>query len=313
VTKISYCIPCYRSANTIETVINEIIAETAKLGDYDYEIVLADDNSPDNVFEVICKCAERDKNIKAVQFARNFGQQAGLIATARYATGDIVVFLDDDGQCPMNRITELIAPLENGYDISMAKYGGKTQSWFKNLGSKINDATEVVMTNKPKGLYASNFLAVKKFVVDEMCNYSGPYPYFTGLLLRISNKAVNVDMEDRNRLEGGTTYTFRKLVSTWINGFTNFSIKPLRFATVIGSLLSFGGLVEVIVLIFQKLIRDDITDGWTSIMCAILIIGGLVLVVLGIIGEYIGRIYMTINETPQYSIRNSVNIPDLHK
>lgn len=306
--KISYCIPCYRSAHTIETVIDEIILETSKLEDYDYEIVLADDNSPDDVFDVIKKRALDDSRIKAIQFARNFGQQAGLIATARYATGDIIVFLDDDGQCPMNRISDLIQPLYNGYDISMAKYVVKKQSWFKNFGSKINDITEEIMTNKPKGLYASNFVAVKKFVIDEMSKYSGPYPYITGLLLRISNKATNVLLEDRSRLEGGTTYTLRKLISTWLNGFTNFSIKPLRIATYMGVITSVVGFIYAIFIVLQRLIFHDITDGWSSIMCILLILGGIILMVLGIIGEYVGRIYMSINETPQYSICDKINI-----
>lgn len=305
---ISFCIPCYRSEHTIEKVIDEIILEISNLSDYDYEIIMADDNSPDNVFEVISKRAVSDEKIKAIQFARNFGQQAGLIATSRYATGDIVVFLDDDGQCPVNKLKELIDPLLHGYDISMAKYITKKQSWFKNFGSKLNDITEEIMTSKPKGLYASNFVAVKKFVIDEMGKYSGPYPYFTGLLLRISNKATNVIMEDRSRLEGGTTYTLRKLISTWLNGFTNFSIKPLRISTYMGLITSFLGFLYAIYIVIQRLAFNDITDGWSSIMCILLILGGLILGVLGIIGEYVGRIYMSINDTPQYTIRNSINI-----
>lgn len=305
---ISFCIPCYRSEHTIEKVIDEIIVEVNNLYDYDYEIIMADDNSPDNVFEVICNRATEDNRIKALQFARNFGQQAGLIATSRYATGDIVVFLDDDGQCPMNHLKELIEPLFNGYDIAMAKYITKKQSWFKNFGSKVNDITEEIMTNKPKGLYASNFVAVKKFVIDEMGKYSGPYPYFTGLLLRISNNATNVVMEDRSRLEGSTTYTFRKLISTWLNGFTNFSIKPLRISIYMGLITSLLGFLYAIYIVIQRLAFNDITDGWSSIMCILLILGGLILGVLGIIGEYVGRIYMSINDTPQYTIRNSVNI-----
>jgi len=308
VRKISYCIPCYRSQNTVGNVIDEIIRETNKLGDFDYEIICVDDNSPDDVYGVLTKIARENCRVKVVRFAKNFGQQAGLIAAIGKATGDIVVTLDDDGQCPMDHISELIAPLDEGYDISMAKYEHKKQSLFKNFGSKVNDWTEVIMTNKPKGLYMSNFTAMTGFVARQISMYDGPYPSITGLLMRISTKATNVIMKDRERMEGGSTYTLSKLISVWLSGFTTFSIKPLRIATYFGSIIALAGLIYTIVIIITRIVYNDTTEGWSSIMCVLLIIGGITLFVLGIIGEYIGRIYMSINRTPQYIIKDTINL-----
>lgn len=308
VEKISFVIPCYRSECTIKKVIDEIICVVRKIDETDYEIIAVDDNSPDSVFEVLRKIAAEDKKIKAIRLAKNFGQHSGMMAGLHFATGNICVFVDDDGQCPIDKLEELIAPLHTSWDVSIAKYRKKKQSIFKNMGSVFNEIVANLLIDKPKNIRMGNFMAFKKYVADELTRYDGPYPYVSGLLFRSSAKIINVSMEERHRLEGGTTYTFRKLVALWLNGFTAFSIKPLRFATIVGGVFSISGIVYAFVIIVRKFIHPLIAIGWSSTVSIVLILGGFTLFVLGIIGEYIGRIYMSINGTPQYVIRDKVNI-----
>lgn len=278
------------------------------MDEIDYEIIAVDDNSPDRVFEVLRQIAKGDEKIKAVRLAKNFGQHSGMLAGLYYSTGDICVFLDDDGQCPIDKLNELIVPLHKDWDIAIAKYRVKKQSLFKNLGSIFNEVVANLLIDKPKDIRMGNFIALKKYVADELVQYRGPYPYISGLLFRSSARVINVPMEERHRLEGGTTYTFRKLVALWLNSFTAFSIKPLRFATIVGGVFSMGGIIFAAYVIIRKIVYPVIAIGWSSTMSVILILGGLILFVLGIIGEYIGRIYMSINGAPQYVIRESVNI-----
>lgn len=308
--KISFVIPCYRSEKTIGRVISEIINVVSNMDKTDYEIIAVDDNSPDRVFKVLGGIAKNDKKVKVVRLAKNFGQHAGMLAGLHFATGNICVFLDDDGQCPIDKLEELISPLYNDWDVAIAEYGIKKQSLFKNLGSIFNEIVANILIDKPKDIRMGNFIALKKYVAEELVYYSGPYPYVSGLLFRSSARVINVPMEERYRLEGGTTYTFRKLVALWLNSFTAFSIKPLRFATFIGSMFSVFGILFAVYVIIKKIRNPLITVGWSSTMSVILILGGLILFVLGIIGEYIGRIYMSINRTPQYVIRERINIED---
>ncbi|WP_407397703.1 glycosyltransferase [Anaerovibrio sp.] len=309
--EISFIIPCYRSEMTIGPVIDEIVQATAEMAVSTYEIICVVDCSPDNVYGKLLEIGKKNPNVKAIRFAKNFGQHAGMIAGVQCANGDICVFLDDDGQCPMDKLQDLLAPLQNGFDISIAEYGKmKKQSLFKNVGSLFNEIMANLLIDKPKDIQMGNFMAFKKFVAKEISRYSGPYPYISGLLFRTSAKVINVPMEERARMQGGTTYTFGKLVALWVSSFTAFSIKPLRFATMIGlgSAVLGGGFA--IVTVVRKLLNPLIAVGWSSVIALMLIIGGLILFVLGIMGEYLGRIYMSITETPQYVIAEKYNFDD---
>lgn len=306
--EISFIIPCYKSAGTIKKVIGEISETVERMAVNDYEIIAVDDCSPDNVFDVLKQVGHDNSRIKALRFSKNFGQHSGMIAGVQHSKGSICVFLDDDGQCPIDHLTELLTPLNDGFDVSIAEYGRKKQSLFKNVGSSFNELVANILTDKPKHIQMGNFMAFKRFVADEMARYSGPYPYISGLMFRTSIRIINVPMQERTRMEGETTYTFRKLVSLWIDSFTAFSMKPLRAATIAGLGASFLGVALAIFTITRKIIRPSIAAGWSSIIAIMLLIGGLILFVLGIIGEYIGRIYMTVNETPQYVIAEKYNI-----
>ena len=281
-----------------------------KMAVTNYEIICIIDYSPDNVYEKLLLLGKNNNKVKSIRFAKNFGQHAGMIAGVKHSCGDICVFLDDDGQCPMDKLGDLITPLHNGYDIAIAAYGKKKQSLFKNMGSVFNEVMANILIDKPKDIQMGNFMAIKRFVAEEISRYNGPYPYISGLLFRTSAKVINVPMEERERMLGGTTYTFKKLVLLWLSSFTAFSIKPLRLATMIGMGAAGMGGVLTVVTILRKIFNPQIAMGWSSVIAIMLVLGGLILFVLGIIGEYLGRIYMSVNETPQYVIAEKYNFEE---
>ncbi len=308
---LSFIIPCYRSEKTISRVVEEIVEVVSRKSDeYDYEIITVNDASPDNVLTVLKGLAEKNKRIKVVDLAINSGQQAAMMAGMSFMSGDYAVFLDDDFQCPTDHLWELMEPLYNGADVSCAKYGYKSETLFRNFGSWLNDLMYRSLLNKPKSLQLSNFVAVKRFVVDKMLEYKNPYPYVDGLLLRTTSKIVNVPMHDRKRLEGKSNYTLSKLIRLVINGFTTFSIKPLRVATICGTTCSIAGFIFMLYIVISKIVRTDIDAGYSSIMASLLFIGGFIMLLLGMIGEYIGRIYISINSSPQYVVRDTLNIEE---
>lgn len=310
--KFSFCIPCYRSQNTISIVINEIQSMFSKSNvKYDYEIICAVDGSPDNVFQVLSELAKYNKKIKVINFSKNFGQASAQIATFSYVEGDYIVCLDDDGQCPLDKLWDLFEPIKNGKDVSFAKYPSKTQSAFKNFGSKINKLMMKSMLDVPKNFESSNFFIMKRFIVDEIKKYSNPYPYLEGLLSQNTKNYGFVEIDERERISGSTGYTFSKLISLWFNGLTNFSIKPLRISSLIGIFCAIIGFCFGIFTIVRKLLYFNSIDvGWSSIVSIILFIGGLIMLMLGMIGEYIGRIYISINNTPQYVVKETINIDE---
>ena len=309
--KISFAIPCYRSAKTIVPVVDEIIETMSQRQDLDYEIVLTNDCSPDNVFNVIREMAASNKRIKAINLAHNMGQHAALMASYSVCKGDLIVSMDDDGQSPIDCLWKLLEPIfEGNADVAIADFGYRKESAFRNFGSKINDKMAGMMLEKPDALKLSSFFAMKKFVKDEILRYKGPYPYVAGLVLRATQNIVNVKISDRERLEGRSGYTMRKLLGLFFNGFTSFSIKPLRFATIIGTVIGTVSFIAMVFILINKLIHPEVALGWSSIISVILFIGGLIMIMLGILGEYIGRIYICINNSPQYVIKETLNIND---
>ncbi len=307
--KLSFVIPCYNSEKTIKDVVNSIKKELESKYLSDYEIILVNDFSKDNTSAVIENLAQNDQKIVAINFSKNFGQHSALMAGFRNSTGDIIIYLDDDGQCPVDKVFELIEPLKNGFDISIADYGKKKQSKFKNFGSKVNDIMAEHLINKPKELKLSNFAAMKRFVVDEITKYKNCYPYIAGLMLRTTSNIANVKMEENERQSGSTNYTLRKLLSLWLNGFTSFSVKPLRVTTIIGILFALVGFIFGLYTIINKLfINNDVALGYSTIVALLTFFNGVTLMVLGMIGEYIGRIFISLNKSPQYVIKNSINL-----
>lgn len=306
--KISFIIPCYRSADTVGTVITEIEQTLCNQPQYEYEIIAVNDQSPDSVYDVLSALAVNKQYLKVIDLAKNQGKHAALMAGYAYATGDIIVSLDDDGQCPLDHLWELLKPLDEGYDIAIAKYPQKKQSAFKNFGSKVNALMSQVLIGKPKDLYLSNFAAMKRFVCEEIVRYKHAYPYVDGLILRTTTNICNVPMEERERISGSTGYTFIKSLKLWLNGFTAFSVKPLRIASLAGLCCTGIGVLYGVYIIIRKMLNPAVPAGYSSIMAVLLFIGGMIMLMLGMIGEYIGRIYISINNSPQYVIRRTINL-----
>lgn len=303
---ISFLIPCYRSEATLSAVVREIKDTMAEMAQYDFEIVLINDCSPDNTFDVIKRLCAEDPRITGISLSKNFGQHAALMAGMRRAQGDIVVCLDDDGQTPANEVGKLLAEIEAGRDAVYASYANKQHSLFRRFGSRLNNSMASALLGKPPRLQVTSYFAVTRFVVDEILRYTNPYPYVIGLVLRATNNISNVEVPHKSRETGKSGYTFTKLVSLWINGFTTFSVKPLRIATVIGTLFAAAGFIFSIVTMIRKLINNSIQAGWPSMICTIMIASGLPMLMIGLVGEYIGRVYISINQSPQYVVREVV-------
>lgn len=305
-SKLSFVIPCYGSETTIEIVVKELIETVKTRPKYDYEIILVNDCSPDNVWESIRSLALRDPHITGICLAKNFGQHSALMAGYRACTGDYIISLDDDGQTPASELFALVDKLKEGWDVVYASYEHKMHSRFRNFGTWMNERMTESLLGKPKGLKVTSYFIMRRFIADEILRYRNAYPYIEGLIFRATRHITNVPVTHHNRMVGESGYTFRKLLSLWFNGFTAFSVKPLRIATVCGTCSAFAGFLYGLSVIIRKLVDPTIEMGWSSIIASIFFLGGLILVMLGLIGEYIGRIYISINSAPQYTIREIV-------
>ena len=306
--RLSFVIPCYGSEKTISHVIEELISIIEN--DTQYEIICVNDCSPDGVYEVLVKLAEKNKNLKIVNLAKNFGQHSALMAGLRYTSGDIIVCMDDDGQTDPKYCYELINSLNENTDIVYAKYISKKESPFRLFGSWTAKKMGQWLCSIPKNIELNSYFACKRFVVNEVIRYENAYPYLAGLIFRASKKVVNVDIPHHEREIGKSGYSLKKLISLWMNGFTAFSVKPLRIATVIGGITAVVGFLYAIYTIINKILHPDLPMGYSSLMCVLLFIGGMMMLMLGLIGEYVGRIYICLNKAPQYVVRNTINIKD---
>lgn len=301
--KLSFVIPCYGSENTIEQVISEIEEVMKQRPEFDYEIIAVNDHSPDNVLSVLKRLVLTHEELLVADLAQNVGKHAAVMAGYSFVTGDYVVGLDDDGQCPMSELWKLYDALGTDYDTAMANYPIKKQSAFKNFGSKVNSWMSEILLGKPKNVKFENFGITRRYVIDEILKYKNPYPYLEGLTLRTTKRITNVVMDERERFAGKGNFTFWRSLSLWLNGFTAFSVKPLRIASILGVLVAVIGVVTGIVLVIRKILNPDILMGYSSTMAVMLFLGGMLMMMLGLIGEYLGRIYICINDSPQYVIR----------
>ena len=302
--KLSFVIPCFRSENTIGTVVQEIHDTVATRPNTDYEIVLVNDCSPDGVWNVIKQLAATDNRIKGICLAKNFGQHSALMAGYAQATGEYVVSLDDDGQTPASETFKLVDKLEEGFDVVYGYYQHSAQHLFRRLGTWVNKKMAENIIGQPRTLRTTSFFIMRKFIVDEIVRYPHSFAYISGLIFRATKNLGNVEVQHRRRLEGESGYTIAGLIGLWINGFTAFSVKPLRAATFIGLLCAVVGFAAGLFVVYKKLMFPEVPVGYTSMLATLLFIGGMIMLLLGLIGEYVGRIYISMNMAPQYVIRD---------
>lgn len=311
--KLDYIIPCYRSEKTIKMVIDEITDVMNQCRDVDYDIIAINDCSPDNVLKVLEDISSVNSRVKVIDFMQNFGKDSAILAGLAKACGDIAVILDDDYQCPTYAVWDLVAPILSGdYDVTTADYEIKMESGLKRAGSELYRVCAQSMLGMPSGIRTENFYAISRKVYLEMLKYKNPYPFLDGLILRVTKRITTVPMKERNRGDDNTTgFTLVKSIKMIVDGLTAFSIKPLRVATFIGGLTAILGLVYMIFTIAFYFISDNyVTEGYSSLMSVILFIGGMMMMMIGMLGEYIGRIYICLNQSPQYVIRKTINLEE---
>lgn len=303
--KISFVIPCYNTTTAIRGVLKEIELSMEKRNKDSYEVILVNDCSPNSdTMKILLEIVNEKNYITLVDLSKNSGQPNAILAGCKYASGDYIMTSDDDGQTQLDKLNEFIQLIESGYDVVCAKYTTRVQkSLFRRFGSFVNRKMADWLIERPKNVYMSTIFMAKRFVIEEMLQYDQPYAYISGLILRITQNVGNVEMEQRDRAAGESGYTLKKLLSLWLNGFTAFSIKPLRVADLIGGGTAFIGAVVAIITIIRKLLDSSIQAGWSSMIAVLLITSGLNLLLLGLVGEYVGRCYMCINKTPQYVVR----------
>ncbi|MCR5137815.1 MAG: glycosyltransferase family 2 protein [Oscillospiraceae bacterium] len=309
---LSFVIPCYRSENTIESVYQEIRQVVAERPDYSYEIIAVNDCSPDGVLSVLRHLASEDSSFRVVSLSRNFGKHSAIMAGLSFVRGELVVCLDDDLQCPVPELWRMVDAVRNeNFDCATAAYHKKQEVFWKRIGSRFNSAMVSLLINPPDGVQVENFFVAKRFVCDEILRYRNPYPYVTGLLMQATHRICMIPMEQRARGdEKNTGFTLKKSLSLFLNGMTSFSVKPLRLASFLGIMFAFLGFLYSIIIIVRKLVNPSVPLGYSSMMAVSLLSSGIIMLILGMIGEYLGRIYISLNNSPQYVIRETLNISE---
>ena len=269
-------IPCYKSAGTIRKVVEETMEQFEKMKAGELEFVLVDDCSPDGgaTVRTLRGLVQDYDNVRVVELAKN-------------------------AQTSPTQLPKLLAEINKGYDIVYGYYPHKQHSKFRNWGSRFNQWTTRVLLDKPKNMKTSSFWIIRRFVRDYAVQYRSAYTHLQGVFLRVTRNISCIPVEHFRRREGQSGYTFRKLVQLW----SNISIVPLRMATVLGNIFAAVGLVGIIAVIVRKLVRPVTAIGWPSIMVSIFFFSGLILMFMGLIGEYIGRIFLGLCNNPQYVVR----------
>lgn len=308
--KISVVIPCYNSSKSIENVVRRVKSTIEDKNNYEYEIICVNDYSPDNTLSVLIELANNDEHIKVISLSKNFGQHAALMAGFKYVTGDLVLCLDDDGETPPENMFMLIDKLNEGFDLVSAKYAKKGRSFIRTWGSRFSMYMSEKLVNVPKDIELNSFYVFRRYIVDEILKYENPYPFVHGLITQITHNMANVEMKREKRISGKSGYSLRRLTSLFINGFTTFSAKPLWFAIYIGILSAIFGFATGIYIVVRKIINPEILAGYTSIMAVVFFLFGILMCFLGLLGEYVGRIYISINNIPQYVVKQKINVND---
>ena len=308
-TKVSVVIPVYGSATILPDLalrLEAALLESA--GKEAFELILVNDCSPDNAWAVIVDLAKVYPWLRGINLAKNVGQHNAIMAGFKLAKGEYVVTMDDDLQHDPADIPRLLAALEPDHDLCYVTFESRKHAAWKRIGSRFNGAVAGLLLDKPRGLYLSPFRGIRRAVVDAALRYAGPFVYVDGLLLQATNRIVTISAQHHQRSDGASGYSFRKSLSLWLKMATSFSVIPLRLvsaAGIAGAVL--GGILAIAVFI-NKLMDPAMPIGWPSLIICILIVGSMQMLALGAIGEYIGRILLTINNKPQYVVRSSVNV-----
>lgn len=271
-----------------------------------WELVLVDDGSKDGTAEATGQAvADFPVPVTVVELARNFGEHAAVLEGYRHARGAFVVNLDDDLQNPPREAVKLLHHLrESGAEVVYSRYAEKKHHWARNLGSWLANCCATFLLGKPRDLYLSSFRALRRELVERIVTYRGPYPYVDGLILGATNRISTLEVEHVERQEGRSGYTPRKLVRLGMSLLFDFSVMPLRIASVLGMLLCALGAVILAEVVMETVLVGRRQQGWGSLMGALAVFSGAQLLMLGLIGEYVGRAFLTVSGKPQALVRS---------
>jgi polyisoprenyl-phosphate glycosyltransferase len=297
---ISVVIPVFNSAGIIPVLVSRI---QKSLSGFDHEIVLVDDGSQDESWPVMKKLAEGGENLTAIALRMNAGQDNALLAGLRHASGEYIVIMDDDLQHNPEDIRLLYEKCSGGFDVVYAHFTRKKQGVVKKAGSRFNGMAAGMLVKKPKGIYLSPFKIIRAEVAEDVAAFAGPYPYIDGILLSLTRNVDYIEVEHHLRYEGKSNYSFRRSASVWFRLFTGFSVLPLRAAAIGGLLIALTGLALIGYYLYEHIVLQQVVAGWTTLVVLSLFFGGTTIMLIGLLGEYLGRIYLTLNRKPQYSIR----------
>jgi len=299
----SIIIPVYNSEQIIPNLVSRLNKiETNKK----WEVIFIDDGSSDNSYESLTKNLQ-NTNLDAtlIRHTRNFGDHAAILTAYRHARGKYLINIDDDLQNPPEEILRIYSyAIDKKIDVVYGDYIIKQHSLWRNLGSKFANFTANLLLDLPDKLYLSSFRCVSKEIAQKAAEYNGPFVYIDGLLSQLTQSIGKIAVKHDKRMTGKSGYTLRRLIRLWLNIFTNFSLMPLRLATILGCFMAFSGLVGVIIVLIESLIIGIVVPGWLSMICAILFFGGIQCFLIGISGEYLGRVLMIVGGKPQSNIRN---------
>lgn len=300
---LSIVIPVYRSAAILPKLLDEISLSVPS--GLIFEVILVNDGSPDNSWHVIQQLAENNPNIIGINLRKNAGQHNAIMAGLREASGEVIAMMDDDFQHPPCYLPDFFNAIQKGADVCYSRFRKIKQKYWKVLGSYFNGYVANFLLDKPKDLYLSPYKAISKSIRDVIVNYDGPYPYIDGLILSCTDSISVIDVDHQERSIGKGGYSFRKSLSLWIMMATGFSVKPLRLATLLGFAASFFAFLLIIALIIFKLFLGIQIQGWASLATISLFLGGVQLLALGIMGEYMGRSYLKLNGKPQSIVKET--------
>jgi glycosyltransferase involved in cell wall biosynthesis len=299
---LSVVVPVYRGATTIAMLVEALSRLTPEGG---LEIILVNDGSPDNSDEV-CRTLLQTAHVPLtyIEHARNFGEHNAVMSGLRHARGAYVINMDDDLQNPPEEVVRLFDHARNGgWDVVYTRYAVKQHAGWRNLGSRFANRVADVLLDKPKGLYLSSFRCMAALVVREVTQYTGPYPYIDGLIMQVTRRIDSIEVRHLPRQEGRSNYTLTRLVRLWLNLATSFSLAPLRLAVFAGAGMAALGALGAVATIIEALFLNETPTGWASTMVVLLLIGGVQSMILGVLGEYVGRTFLTANGKPQGAIR----------
>lgn len=307
---LSIVVPVYRSEQILPRLV-ETTGDALERAGYGgrFELLLVCDASPDDSWNVIVRLARDNGFVRGILLRKNAGQHNATMAGLARARGRQVVVMDDDLQHPPEAIPALLAEIDRGYDVCYTRYRNRQHPLWKKLGSKVNDLAAAALLGKPKGLYLSSFKAMDGAVAREIVKYDGPYAYVDGLILDITRHITAVDVDHASRASGAGNYDLRRSVSLWLKMATSFSVYPLRIMSFGGLALAILSLAIMVYVIAMKLMDPSVPAGWTSLIATTLFVGGIQLIGLGLIGEYLGRAYLKLNRKPQYVVRRTTDDP----